>query len=55
MTLDELTKQAGKNGVERMLIEYAMLLTAKADQFDEGAAAVEDGKSAKEITAIVEC
>ena len=55
MTFDELTKQAGKNGVERMLIEYAMLMKAKADKFDEVAAAVEDGKSAKEIRAIVEC
>lgn len=55
MTLDELTKQAGKDGAERMLIEYAMLMKAKADRFDEVAAAVEDGKSVKEIRAIVEC
>lgn len=55
MTLDELAKQVGKNGVERMLIEYVMLMKAKADKFDEVAAAVEDGKSAKEIRAIVEC
>lgn len=32
MTLDELTKQVGKNGVERMFIEYAMLMKAKADK-----------------------
>lgn len=55
MTLDELTKQVGKNEAERMLIEYAMLMKAKADKFDEVAAAVEDGKSAREIKAIVEC
>ena len=54
MTLDELAEQVGKNGVERMLIEYAMLMKAKADRFDEVAAAVEDGKSVEEIRAIVE-
>lgn len=55
MTLDELTEQVGKNGAERMLIEYAMLMKAKADKFDEVAAAVEDGRSVEEIRAIVEC
>ncbi len=55
MTLDELAKQVGRNGVERMLLEYAMLMKAKADKCDEVAAAVEDGKSVEEIRAIVEC